>query len=49
MAAERPEHALALETIAPDFALTATDGQIVSLADYRERQPVLLVFYRGWW
>jgi len=26
MAADRPEHALALETIAPDFALTATDA-----------------------
>ncbi len=49
MAADRPGHALALETSAPDFALTATDRQIVALADYRERQPVLLVFYRGWW
>ncbi len=29
-----------------DFALPA---RTVSLADYRGRQPVLLVFYRGWW
>ena len=49
MAVDRPEHALALDTIAPDFALTAIDGQTVSLPDYRDRQPVLLVFYRGWW
>lgn len=49
MSPDHPEHALTLGTIAPDFKLPAIDGQIVALADYRERQPVLLVFYRGWW
>jgi len=49
MSPERPDHALARGTLAPDFVLPASDGQRVSLADYRERQPVLLVFYRGWW
>ncbi len=49
MTDNRPEHAPAPGTAAPDFALPALDGRTVSLADYRGRQPVLLVFYRGWW
>ena len=30
---------------APDFTLTATDGQEVSLSSYKGKQNVLLVFY----
>ena len=30
---------------APDFILTATDGQDVSLSSYKGKQNVLLVFY----
>ena len=31
--------------IAPDFTLTDTDGEDVSLSRYRDKQNVLLVFY----
>jgi hypothetical protein len=34
---------------APDFALTDAAGRPVSLADYRGKKAVLLVFYRGYW
>ncbi len=49
MPPERPKQGLAIGEQAPDFALPAIDGQTVSLSDYRGRQPLLLVFYRGWW
>jgi peroxiredoxin len=32
---------------APDFSLPASDGSLVSLADYRGKSRVLLVFLRG--
>jgi len=31
---------------APDFALTGTDGQPVSLSDYRDQRKVVIVFFR---
>ena len=34
---------------APDFTLPDAAGQPASLADYRDRKPVVLVFYRGYW
>ena len=34
---------------APDFCLRALDGREVRLSDYRNRQPVLLIFFRGTW
>jgi hypothetical protein len=34
---------------APDFTLPDADGRPVSLAAYRGRKPVVLVFYRGAW
>ncbi len=34
-------------TIAPDFTLTDIHGQSVRLADFRNRQHVVLVFNRG--
>jgi hypothetical protein len=34
---------------APDFTLTDAAGRSTSLADYRGKKPVLLVFYRGYW
>ena len=33
----------------PDFTLTDVSGQPVSLADYRGKKPVVIVFYRGYW
>ncbi len=32
---------------APEFALKDTQGKIVRLADYRGKQPVVLVLLRG--
>ena len=34
---------------APDFTLPDARGAPVSLAAFRERTPVVLVFYRGYW
>ena len=34
---------------APDFTLPDAAGRPVSLADYRGKKPVVLVFYRGYW
>src|SRR5215813_2494607 len=33
----------------PDFTLPDAAGRQVSLADYRGKKPVVLVFYRGYW
>ncbi len=33
----------------PDFTLPDATGRPVSLAEYRDRKPVILVFYRGYW
>lgn len=34
---------------APDLTLNDALGRPVSLADYRGKKPVVLVFYRGYW
>ena len=34
---------------APDFTLLDASGKPVTLADYRGKKPVVLVFYRGYW
>ena len=34
---------------APDFTLPDASGSPVSLASFRDRTPVVLVFYRGYW
>jgi AhpC/TSA family len=33
----------------PDFTLSDAAGRPVTLADYRGKKPVLLIFYRGYW
>ena len=33
----------------PDFTLPDAAGRPGSLADYRGRKPVVIVFYRGYW
>ena len=40
---------LKLGEAAPDFTLLNQDGQAVTLSSYRGKQPVVLVFYRGYW
>ncbi len=34
---------------APDFTLPDAAGRPVSLAQFRGRKPVILIFYRGYW
>lgn len=34
---------------APEFTLVDASGRPASLADYRGKKPVVLVFYRGYW
>ncbi len=34
---------------APEFTLPDASGAPVSLASFRQRAPVVLVFYRGYW
>ena len=41
--------ALRVGEAAPDFTLPDTTGAPVSLASFRGRAPVVLVFYRGYW
>src|SRR5499433_137406 len=33
----------------PDFTLPDAAGRQVSLADYRGKKPVVIIFYRGYW
>ena len=41
--------ALRIGEPAPDFTLPDAAGAAVSLASFRGRTPVVLVFYRGYW
>ena len=34
---------------APDFSLQNSDGNVITLADFRGKKTVVLVFYRGYW
>lgn len=43
------ELTLAPGDLAPDFTLPSADGEDISLSDYRGKQHVLLLFYRGSW
>ena len=47
-AVEAPPTPLPVGTDAPDFTLPATEGEAVSLRDYRGK-PVILVFYPADW
>ena len=40
---------LAVGETAPDFALVDHHGQKVTLSDSKGKNPVVLVFYRGYW
>jgi hypothetical protein len=45
----QPATTLRVGELAPDFTLADADGRPVSLAEYRGKKPVILVFYRGYW
>ena len=38
---------IALDAVAPDFALADWTGELVHLSDYRNKKHVVLVFNRG--
>lgn len=40
---------VAVGDVAPDFALEDQDGRRHTLSAERGKQPVVLVFYRGYW
>jgi peroxiredoxin len=40
---------LAVGETAPDFTLVDHKGKKATLSDYKEKSPVVLVFYRGYW
>ena len=40
---------LAVGVTAPDFTLTDQHGRKVTLSDSKNKSPVVLVFYRGYW
>jgi hypothetical protein len=44
-----PQTTLRVGERPPDFTLPDAAGHPVSLADYRGKKPVILVFYRGYW
>lgn len=48
LAAVQPER-VALGDVAPDFRLKRSDNSMVALSQYRDKQHVVLVFYRGHW
>lgn len=40
---------IAVGEVAPDFTLEDQNGRKVTLSEARGKQPVVLVFYRGYW
>lgn len=40
---------VAVGEVAPDFTLEDQGGRKVTLSEARGEQPVVLVFYRGYW
>lgn len=40
---------VAVGEMAPDFTLESHQGTKITLAESREKSPVVLVFYRGYW
>jgi cytochrome oxidase Cu insertion factor (SCO1/SenC/PrrC family) len=47
--AAKRETPVAVGEPAPDFSLEDQDGRRHSLSAQRGKQPVVLVFYRGYW
>ena len=40
---------VAVGEMAPDFTLESHQGMKITLSEAREKSPVVLVFYRGYW
>lgn len=40
---------VAMGEMAPDFSAESHQGTKVTLSEAREKSPVVLVFYRGYW
>ena len=40
---------LAVGETAPDFTLVGHGGRKVTLSEFKDKSPVVLVFYRGYW
>jgi len=40
---------VAVGEIAPDFTLESHQGTKITLSEARDKSPVVLVFYRGYW
>ena len=47
--AQKRTKPLAVGETAPDFTLVDHRGQKVTLSDSKGKNPVVLVFYRGYW
>lgn len=45
----QPKKGVAVGDAAPDFTLEDQNGKRVTLSDARGKNPVVLVFYRGYW
>jgi len=45
MAEPKAERGVRVGSIAPTFSLPAADGSMVTLEQYRGKQPVVLIFY----
>ena len=48
-AASQRNAPIAVGETAPDFTLEDQNGNKVTLSDSRTKNPVILVFYRGYW
>ena len=49
MAEPKAERGVPVGADAPTFELPAIDGSTVTLEHFKGKQPVVLIFYRGWW
>jgi peroxiredoxin len=45
----QPKRPVAVGDAAPDFTLEDQNGKKITLSDARGKNPVVLVFYRGYW
>ena len=47
--AQNRESPIAVGEMAPDFSLESHQGVKITLSEARNKSPVVLVFYRGYW